>query len=125
MYDCRSITLHTQDVHGVITYRINPLLPRTIYIVFNSYPMNDETFAERQPFDDSSSISDTESFSVPAGADAGAAGEEEGPGTAAIQAEELCQCRAVYEGSGNEKKEAIVSHVYWFESHGWFASVLI
>ena len=61
--------------------------------------MNDKSFAERQPFDDSSSISDTESFSVlpPAGA---AAGEEEGPGTTGIEAEELCQCRAVYEGSG-------------------------
>ena len=56
--------------------------------------MNDESFAEQQPFDDSSSISDTESFSVPP---AGAAGEEEGPGTTGIEAEELCQCRAVYE----------------------------
>jgi hypothetical protein len=64
---------------------MNPLLPRTICVVFNSYPMNDESFAERQPFDDSSSISDTESFSVPP---AGAAGEEEGPGTTGIEAEE-------------------------------------
>jgi hypothetical protein len=63
-------------------------------------------FIMNRPFDDHSSISDTES-SVPraAGAGAGAAaGEEEGPETTATQGEELCQCQQVYEGSGNEKK---------------------
>jgi hypothetical protein len=63
--------------------------------------MNDErTYGERQSFEDSS-ISDTESLS---GGGAAAAGEEEGPGITAAQAEELSPCQEVYEGSGNEKK---------------------
>jgi hypothetical protein len=61
-------------------------------------------FIMNQPFDDHSSISDTES-SVPHAAGAGAAAsKEEGPETTATQGEALCQCQQVYEGSGNEKK---------------------
>jgi hypothetical protein len=111
--------LHTQDVHGVIAYRINPLLPRTICIVFNSYPMNNKSFAERQPFDNSSSHSP---FLLVLLAKKKSRNNRDRSGG-------VVSVSGVYEGSGNKKKVLYLmfiglnhvdgSPLFSFENESW------